>query len=171
MADAKNVAQAKSIDQINMETAELNRQLAEASLEMKKQELEDMKFKNEEARQRRSVIQAKLKNAAESDRRMRADKERKQIYCNHSQGGEGLEGLFLGEGSQSTYQKETTILGHPYFRCIRCENEVYQSKNPKEFERINKLPHKGLRGPQPILFKFVDNRGNQVIVDENGNPI
>jgi hypothetical protein len=73
-----------------------------------------------------------------------------------------LDGLYQGDGIQSTYQKETDIVGQESFRCIRCENRVRQSENSDEFKRIKKLPHKGLVGPVPIQFKFVDAAGNTV---------
>lgn len=163
-AEAPKVSPAvqEELDRIALETAELNRQLAVATLEMKKQELEDLKTRNEDARQKREIARQRVLNALESDKRRQEDERRKQAFCNHTQGGEGLEGLFQGDGVQSTYQKETDVIGQESFRCIRCGNRVRQAENPDEFKRIKRLPHKGLVGPVPVLFKFVDGAGNTV---------
>jgi hypothetical protein len=170
MAQEKNVSEAtkvspnvqEELDRIALETAEINRQLATASLEMKKQELEDLKIRNEEVRQKREFARQRQINAMESDKRRKEDMQRKQAFCNHTQGGEGLEGLYQGDGVQSTYQRETDVIGQESFRCIRCEHRVRQSDNADEFKRIKKLPHKGLVGPVPVLFKYVDGAGNTV---------
>ena len=178
MADEKNISTAKGmsatqaeIDQLNLETARLNFQIAQEELKAKQQALVELQYKNEEQAQRRAVAQARQRNAVESDLRLKQDRERKQAYCNHSQGGEGLEGMFQGEGVHTTYQKETTITGHEFYRCVRCEKEVFQFIEPQEFKRISKLAHKGLKGPVPILFKFVDGNGQTVLTDQNGKPL
>src|ERR1019366_3943794 len=152
MADEKNVSQApkvmsatqQEIEQLQLETARLNFEIATAELVAKKEALINLKFSNEEAAERRERSLMKQRNAAVSDAAMKADKQRKQAYCNHSQGGEGLDGMYQGEGLHTTYQKETTLTGSEFYRCIRCEDEVYQRQNPVEFKRISKLAHKGL---------------------------
>ena len=182
MADKENTFQAQEvskvksatqqeIEQLQLETARVNFEIAKAQLVAQQESLVNLKFSNQEAAERRERALTKQRNAAISDAHLKADRERKQSYCNHSQGGEGLDGMYQGEGLHSTYQKETTLTGQEFFRCIRCEDEVYQRQEPEEFKRIAKLPHKGLKGPIPILFKFLDSAGNQVIVDENGKPI
>lgn len=183
MAEERNVSKAEvpaasavsatqaEIDQLNLETARLNFQIAQSKLKSQEQELFELTERNEQAAQRRAIAQAKIRNAVESDRRLKIDRERKQNYCNHSQGGEGLDGMFQGEGVHTTFQKETTLTGAELFRCIRCDKEVYQRKEPVEYKRISKLAHKGLKGPIPILFKFLDESGNQVFVDENGQRV
>ena len=164
MANEKNVSEATQVelDRIAIGTAEINRQLALATLELKKQELEDLQTRNADARQKREINRQRQLNALESDRRQKDDTQRKQTACNHTQGGEGLEGLYQGDGIQSTYQKETDVLGQESFRCIRCDHRVRQGDNAEEFKRIKKLPHKGLVGPVPLIFKFVDYQGNVV---------
>lgn len=166
MATEKNVPVSPNVqeelDRVALETAELNRQLAIASLEMKKQELEDLKARNEDVRQKNEITRQRQINAMESDKRQKEDAARKQAFCNHTQGGEGLEGLYQGDGVQSTYQRETDVVGQESFRCIRCGNRIRQIENSEEFKRIKKLPHKGLVGPVPILFKYVDELGNTV---------
>jgi hypothetical protein len=182
MADEKNVHQAgkdepkknivpAEIDQLNLETARINHQLAQAALAAKQEELIALQERNEEAKAKRARLEAKRRNERVSDERLRQDRRLKQAYCNHSQGGEGLEGMYQGEGLHTTYQLETALTGHQFYRCVRCEDEVHQAKDPKRFAEIKKLPHKGLKGPVPILFKWVDARGNTVIVDELGNPL
>lgn len=164
-SEAKQLTAQEQIDAINLETAELNRQLALANLEAKKQELEDLKARNAEARSKRQIEEQRLINSLRSDEQRRADEGRKRAWCNHTQGGEGLEGLYQGDGIQSTYQKETDVIGRESYRCIRCGNPVRQAENPEEFKRIKKLPHKGLVGPVPVLFHFIDNAGNPVKVE------
>ena len=177
MVDEKNISTTKlsatqqEIEQLQLETAKINFEIAKSELVAKKEALVNLTFQNQEAAERRERIMTKQRNAAISDAQLKADRDRKQAYCNHSQGGEGLDGMYQGEGLHSTYPKETTLTGQESYRCIRCENEVSQRKDPVEFKRISKLAHKGLKGPIPILFKFVDSAGNQVIVDENGKPI
>lgn len=156
------------IDQLNLETAQINREIAQAELQNKKEQLANLQFQNEEAAARRERVLTKQRNAAISDERLKQDRERKQNYCNHSQGGEGMDGLFQGEGVHTTYQLETTLTGHKSYRCIRCEDEVWQDEKPAEFAAIKKLPHKGLKGPEPIIFKMVDIFGNQVPTDRYG---
>jgi len=174
MAEEKNVSQAvrqqisettqKEIDRLALETAELERQLAAATLEEKKLQLQDLQFKNEETRQRRLAEAQRRKNSIEDAKRLEENTRRKQSYCNHTQGGEGLEGLFRGDGLQTTYQLESTVLDEKYFRCIRCGFEVKQEENPKEFNRIFQLAHKGLRPPIPVTFKFINEKGEIVSV-------
>jgi hypothetical protein len=170
MAQEKNVSEATQFaptaqaefDRINLETARINQQIATAKLEQMQEELEDLKARNADTKQKRQINLQRQINAAEGIKRNKADKERKQLYCNHTQGGEGLDGLYQGDGIQSTYQKETDVVGQESYRCIRCENRIRQHDNSEEFKRIKKLPHKGLVGPVPILFKYVDNAGNTV---------
>ena len=152
----------EQIDATKLATAEIERQIAEAKLFQLKEELEDLKTKNDEARQRRDIQRQRLLNNFESDKRRKEDEARKQAYCNHTQGGEGLEGLYQGDGIQSTYQKETDVLGHESYRCIRCGSRVHQLLDPDQFKAIKKLPHKGLVGPIPVIFKYVDGAGNTV---------
>ena len=174
MAEEKNVSPAVrqqisetvqvEIDRLALETANLEQQLAAATLEEKKLQLQDLQYKNEETRQRRLAERQKRKNTIEDAKRLAENVRRKQAYCNHTQGGEGLEGLFRGDGLQTTYQLESSVLDEKYFRCIRCGNEVYQDADPKEFRRISQLAHKGLRPPVPVTFKFVNERGETVSV-------
>ncbi|GEM_PF-2490472 len=166
MATEKNISVTAQdqIDQLAIESAQLEKELAKAKLEAQMLELEDLKARNAESKQRREALRVKLQNALESDARRRENEARKQEWCNHSQGGEGLEGLYQGEGVQTTFQLETDSLGKQSYRCIRCEKTVAQADDPVEFARIKKLPHRGLRGPVPVLFKFTDARGNTVAV-------
>ena len=178
MADKENTFQApkmsatqQQIEDLNLATAQLNFEIAQAELIAKKEALVNLKFQNEDATAKRERIMAKQRNASESDRRLKEDSERKKAYCNHSQGGEGYEGMFQGEAVHTTFQKETALTGHEFYRCIRCEKEVSKRLNPEEYARISKLPRKGLKGSVPILFKFIDGAGNIVNVDEAGHRI
>jgi hypothetical protein len=111
---------------------------------------------------RKAAIDTKLANAKKTLERTELERRMKQSICNHTQGGEGLDGLFIGDGLQTTYQKETSSLGDESFRCIRCDHVVTKKDNPKEFRRINMLPHKGLKGPIPVTFRFVDLKAEAV---------
>ena len=144
------------IDKLALEAAKIQRDIAVAELEQKKLQLEALKFSNEEALRKKAAITQKLENAKRSLECFELEKKMKQAICNHTQGGEGIEGLYKGDGIQSTYQEETSSLGEKSYRCIRCEHTVSKKENPKEFKRIAALPHKGLRGPVPVTFKFVD---------------
>jgi hypothetical protein len=144
------------IDRLALEAAQIQKEIAVAELEQKRLQLDALKFSNEEAIQRKRAVEQKLINAKKSLERFELERKMKQAICNHTQGGEGLEGLYKGDGVQSTYQKETNSLGEEYYRCIRCEHTVTKQENPKEFKRIAGLPHKGLRGPIPVTFRFVD---------------
>jgi len=172
MAEEKNVSQAQfstkaqaELEQLALETARIQHQIAVAQLEAQRQQLEELQIRNEEVKQKRMIRDQKIKNARGSDKRMKLDRERKQEICNHSQGGEGLEGLLEGEGIQTTYQLEVSSLGEKCFRCLRCEDTVTQKDDPVNFDRIRRLPHKGLKGPVPIQFRFFDALGNQVNVN------
>jgi len=144
------------IDQLALEAARIQKEIAVAELEQKKLQLEALKFSNEAALQKKAAIAQKLDSAKRSLERFELEKKMKQAICNHTQGGDGLEGLYKGDGIQSTYQEETSSLGEKAYRCIRCEHTVAKKDAPKEFKRIASLPHKGLRGPIPVTFKFVD---------------
>jgi hypothetical protein len=169
MAAEKNISPEVTVDEalkeVQLEQAKVTLAIEKAKLEAQQEELETLKFDNEDKKQKREAKRQRLANAVRSQQRLEFDLARKQAYCNHTQGGEGLDGLFKGEGIQTTFQKETTSLGEKFFRCIRCEREVRQDVDPKEFARIDALPHKGLRGPIPITFRFVDERGRTVEKD------
>jgi hypothetical protein len=138
-------------------SAELDAQIKEQELELKREQLEALKMQAFDLAQRRKAIQQKLKNAVVAEKARLAKEAREQAICNHSQGGEGLDGLFLGDGVQSTYQEETDSLGRKVYRCIRCNRTVSYEHSPEEFVEIAKKPRKGLKGPIPIIFELFEN--------------
>lgn len=151
------------LKQEQLKKAQIDRELAEQELILKTAQLEDLRNKNAEAKNKKAIEEQAMKNAVASDAQRQRDEADKQNYCNHEQGGEGLEGLFQGDSNQTTYQKEVTMLGVEFFRCTRCNKEVH--KGDPDYDRINRLPHKGLRPAVPVTFKFIDRKtGKEVAV-------
>ena len=78
MATEKNISTTAKdqIDQLAVETAKIERELAQAKLEAQMLELEDLKARNAESKQHREALRVKLQNALESDARRRENEAR-----------------------------------------------------------------------------------------------
>jgi hypothetical protein len=143
---------------LDAETAEINRQLAINELELKKATLEDLQEKNQKLREAKEARRDKQLTATKAARAKKDYSDSMQSVCTHLTGGEGVDGLWLGDKTESaSVNVEVDPLGFRTIRCHRCDKlwpELLAdgTKNP-EFYTWLRAPHRGQKPAVPIQFK------------------
>ena len=137
----------------NAEKASIERRLAEQQLELQKQQLESLSRENEGHRARKEEMAKTRLQTLATLKSIKAERARKQAFCNHRMGGKNLDGLYNGGDVFTTFQVEYNSFGLAEIRCIRCDKTVKPGE--KDFDEIFRLPRKGLESPKPVQFRFM----------------
>jgi hypothetical protein len=98
---------------IQMETAKLQ-------LEQQKMAFEDLKYRVENERNRRMVIQLQHKNAQDTLAQANRDIIASQSSCKHKKGGKNLAGILNGNSENYSIWKHTYPWGATQVICSRC---------------------------------------------------
>ena len=117
-----NVVAKKTLEELQYETAQLEHEEKQLSILEKKAHLQDLheQLADRELR-RESKRSTSLTNGA-TLKQLATNDESAQKRCNHRKGGNGAQGLILGQGhdSQHAVIKHTFANGDMWIRCMRC---------------------------------------------------
>lgn len=94
-------------------------------LEKEQLELEEMRFRVADMKQKKAVSESKTKRTEAELQSTIANEKRKQASCNHRKGGFNVEGLISGQGEDSKYavNKHTYPNKITVVMCTRCFRE------------------------------------------------
>lgn len=166
-----NEQQQRKLTSLEEESLRIDNELKAADLELKRHQLEALRRQNAEASAKEQAGREREANTKARNDKAQREREQLQEFCNHKQGGDGIEGLYQGDDNQYAIAIEGDSLGHVIFRCTRCDKKW--EENDPEYKTVKLWPHKGFKAAVPVTFTVPGVNAPMPAgwkLDDRGNP-